>query len=178
MPCFDFTQHKLRMMWYFDFAQYKCLPEWAIWRAIVLRILRTRLSVSRLAVKASSGHGVGLLYYKMVLHLREDEVGIETDGIYAEGFGACILDGGSNMPELVIEDEPTVVLLVCPLLDVEWFAGVLGVVLQHECAEGWSDSGGVDGGWYAIGSCIEEVDGLGTDVAVNEDDACGGLADE
>ena len=44
----------------------------------------------------------------MVLHLREDEVDIETDGIYAEGLGACVFDGGSNMPELVIEDEPSV----------------------------------------------------------------------
>ena len=44
----------------------------------------------------------------MVLYLREDEIDIETDGIYSEGFDSCVFDGGSNMPELVIDDEPTV----------------------------------------------------------------------
>lgn len=82
------------------------------------------------------------------------------------------------MPELVIDDEPTVVLLVCPLLDVGRFAGVLCVILLHEGAESRSDTRGVDAGWYCFSSRIEEVDGLGTDIAVNENDACGGLTDE
>ena len=71
------------------------------------------------------------------------------------------------MPELVIDDEPSIVGFVTPLEDFDGFYSYLTIVLVTESGNAGTNANGVNLTDNARGACAEDVEGLGIDVAID-----------
>ena len=96
------------------------------------------------------------------------DVLVKLKFVYGEQFAPQVLEGGSAVPQLIVDNEESVVERTVECGDANWLGAVLLVVQLLQTLQVSVNPLCVDSRRNPCASDVQQVEGLGVDIAVDK----------